>query len=340
MTASGQHPDAVPRRSRRRGGASPPRRLRRVVRPLVASSLVALALVTVASFVYDAATAGRVAPPPGLRFVDAGGIETRYRTWGNHGPTVVLVPGAFETADTFAALGDALGAGNRVFALDLTGTGYSRPVAPFNADHLAAQLVNFMQAMGLTGPDAPLLVGHSSGAAVVGLAALRAGQDVSGVVFLDGDATPLARPGLLAMVAVDPYRTTALRLVVRSDWIIREVYNSQCGPGCPRLTAAGVAGWRRPLEQPGFASCLAYMLRHGIPSLTPAQFDGLRRAQVAKGVIYGRGDPQLGSAAAAALAARIGAPAAMAVPGRHLTMISSPTELARAIQAWRAAARR
>jgi hypothetical protein len=40
--------------------------------------------------------------------LNAGGFGTRYRTWGTSGSPIVLVPGAFETADTFAALGAAL----------------------------------------------------------------------------------------------------------------------------------------------------------------------------------------------------------------------------------------
>lgn len=55
-----------------------------------------------------------------------------------------------------------------------------------------------LQAKGLTGQNTPILVGHSSGAAVAGLAALRPGA-VSGVIFLDGDALPL--PGATAWVA-------------------------------------------------------------------------------------------------------------------------------------------
>jgi pimeloyl-ACP methyl ester carboxylesterase len=73
------------------------------------------------------------------------------------------VPGAFETADTFAALGAALGTDHRVFAIDLTGTGYSTPSPPYTAAHLADQLLAFLAGQGLTGANAPVLVGHSGG---------------------------------------------------------------------------------------------------------------------------------------------------------------------------------
>jgi pimeloyl-ACP methyl ester carboxylesterase len=266
--------------------------------------------------------------------VNAGGFDTRYRVWGTAGSPVVLVPGAFETADTFAALGAALGRDHRVFAIDLTGTGYSQPSPPFDASHLAGQLLAFLTAERLTGPDAPLLVGHSSGAAVVGTAVLRGSHVASGVVFLDGDATPLGVPTFLGWLLIDPYRTTMLRLGLSSSWLIRTIYSSQCGPTCPRLSAAGVETWRRPLQQPGFESAITYSLRHGIPSMTSAGLSQLRAAALPKRVIFGAGDPQMSSTDAAQAAARIGAPAPIAVPGRHLTMISAPQQLAGAIDAF------
>ncbi len=262
-----------------------------------------------------------------------GGFDTRYREWGTSGTPVVLVPGAFETADTFAALGAELGTDHRVFAIDLTGTGYSAPSPPYSADHLAAQVLAFLAAKGMTGTNAPLLVGHSSGAAVVGLAVVRGGSHVArGVVFLDGDATPLPGPAFLGRLLINPYRTTLLRLALSQDWLIKRLYSSQCGPSCPPLSPASVETWRLPLQQPGFASEFAYELRHGIPSMTEAEFRQLRAAAVPKQVIFGVDDPQMSASDAAVTARRIGAPPPTPVPGRHLTMISSPRQVADAIR--------
>ncbi len=302
-------------------------------RRLARRAVVIVAAVTVASVGYNLAT-GPAARPPGLRMLSAGGFDTRYRSWGTSGSPVVLVPGAFETADTFAALGAALGTDHRVFAIDVTGTGYSTPSPPFSASHLADQLLAFLAAEGLTGANAPVLVGHSSGAAIAGMAALRGPNVAAGVVFLDGDATPLGVPSGLGWLLIAPYRTTILRLGLSSSWLIQRIYSSQCGPACPPLTAAGVEAWRQPLQQPGFESAVAYTMRHGIPSMTAAEFSQLRSAAVPKRVIFGVGDPQLSAAAAAQAAARIGAPAPTAVPGRHLTMISSPRQVAAAIRAF------
>jgi pimeloyl-ACP methyl ester carboxylesterase len=289
---------------------------------------------TLASFGYNLATDGPAPRPSGLLMVSGGGFDTRYRSWGTSGSPIVLVPGAFETADTFAALGAALGADHRVFAIDLTGTGYSTPSPPYTASHLAAQVLAFLAAKGLTGVSAPVLVGHSSGAAVVGLAALHGPRAVRGVIFLDGDATPLGGPGFLGWLFVNPYRTTVLRLALSSSWLVTQVYSSQCGPGCPPLSAAGVETWRLPLQQPGFESEIAYSLRHGIPSMTSAQFAALRAVAVPKRVVFGTHDPQTSASDATATAARIGAPPPVAVPGRHLTMISSPRQVAAAVRAF------
>jgi len=244
------------------------------------------------------------------------------------------VPGAFETADTFAALGTVLGRAHRVFAIDLTGTGYSAPSPPYTAAHLAQQVLAFLSVMGLVGADAPVLVGHSSGTAVVGLAAVAGGPTtVRGIVFLDGDATPLSGPGFLGRLLIDPYRTSLLRLALSQSWLIQRIYSSQCGPTCPPLSPADVETWRLPLEQPGFASEAAYSLRHGIPSMSTAQFGQLRALAVPKQVVFGVNDPQMSAFDAASTARSIGAPPPTFVPGRHLTMISSPGQVASAIQA-------
>ncbi len=312
-------------------------RARRFARRVLLTLIVIAVAVTAASLGYNQSTDGPAPRPSGLLMARGGGFATRYRAWGTSGTPVVLVPGAFETADTFAALGPVLAAaGHRVFAIDLTGTGYSEPSPPYDAAHLAAQLLAFLTVKALTGADAPVLVGHSSGAAVVGAAAAAGGPRFArGVVFLDGDAMPLSGPGFLGWLLVNPYRTSLLRLALSQDWLIRRLYSSQCGPACPSLSAAGVQTWRLPLQQPGFASEVAYTLRHGIPSMTTAEFAALRTLALPKLVIYGADDPQMSAADAVATARSIGAPAPVAIPGRHLTMISSPGQLASALRVFR-----
>jgi pimeloyl-ACP methyl ester carboxylesterase len=309
------------------------RRAGRWARRVLLFLAVAVCLLTAASLLYNAATTPAVSRPAGLRFIPAGDVQTRYRVWGTAGRPVVLVPGAFETADSFAALGAQLGTSHRVYALDLTGTGYSQPKGPYTVAHFARQLLGFIQAMGLTGRNAPVVAGHSSGAAVAGLAALEGGPRIAGVMFLDGDALPFRGGSSARNLMIDPYRTTLFRLGLSSDWVVRGIYSSQCGPRCAPLSPAGVETWRRPFQQPGAEDALWSVLATGIPSLTGSQLNALRADPVAKGVVFGADDPQYSRAAPAQVAARIGAPAPTIVPGRHLTMISSPAQVAAAIRA-------
>lgn len=318
-------------------GTAPSRRfgpIAKGVARIAGITAVALAVaVTIASFGYNLASGGPAPTPPGLRFAKGGGWDTRYLEWGARGTPVVLVPGAFETADTFTRLGPVLAAqGHRVFAIDLSGTGYSAPNPPFSAGHLADQILAFLKTQGL---GEAVLVGHSAGAADVGVAALRDPAAVKAVVFLDGDATPLGAPSLVGAVAgalfINPYRTSVIRLALSQDWLIKNLYDSQCGPTCPRLNETGVNTWRWPLEQPGFQTEMIYSMKHGITAMTPAQFSGLRATDVPKLVVFGVNDPQMSHSDAMATARRIGAPPPVYVPGRHLTMISSPRQVAAAI---------
>ncbi len=316
-----------------------PRRFRRIAKRAMKAAGIAIAAlavaVTVASFGYNLATDGPAPRPAHLLFADGGGWDTRYLEWGTRGTPVVLVPGAAETADTFAALGPVLAHNHRVFAIDLSGTGYSIPNPPFSAGHLASQILAFLNTEKLTGPDAPVLVGHSAGAADVGVATLQGPEAVKGVVFLDGDATPLGAPSFLGAIAgtllVNPYKTSLLRLALSQDWLIKSIYSSQCGPTCPQLDEAGVSTWRWPLEQPGFQAEITYAIKHGVTAMTPAQFAALKAANVPKLVVFGADDPQMTHSDAALTAQRIGAPPPAYVPGRHLTMIASPRQVAAAI---------
>ena len=320
-------------------GIGRPRRVPRFVKRAAKVAGVAIAAlviaVTAASFGYNLATDAPAPRPAHLLFANGGGWHTRYLQWGTRGTPVVLVPGAFETAGTFARLGPVLARSHRVFAIDLSGTGYSAPDPPFSAGHLADQILAFLKTEKLTGPDAPVLVGHSAGAADVGLAALHSPGLIRGVVFLDGDATPLGLPSFAGAIAgtlfINPYKTSVLRLALSQDWLIKNLYNSLCGPTCPRLGEAGVNAWRWPLEQPAFQDELTYSMRHGITAMTPAQFAALKAIDVPKLVVVSASDPEMGRSDAARTAQRIGAPPPVYVPGRHLTMIAAPRQVATAI---------
>lgn len=315
--------------------AAPPRRrswARRWARRTGLAVVVLAVAVTVFSCAYNAATSVRARPPAGLTYVRTGDLMTRYRVWGSAGSPIVLVHGAAESADTWAPLAATLARDHRVYAFDLNGAGYTGRRAPYDLDHQVRQLLAFLDAMRL---DHPVLVGHSAGAATIAEAVLREPRRAGALMFLDGDALRGgAGPGPAAhYLFLPPYRTTLLRLVVRSDWLIRTIYSTQCGPACPRLDAAGVDRWRRPYEVAGAETGVWESLSHGIPGLPAARLARLRSVILPKSVVYGAEDHVFAASSAAGTARRIGAPPPTLIPGaRHLTMISSPDVVARSVE--------
>ncbi|WP_265560247.1 alpha/beta fold hydrolase [Streptomyces hygroscopicus] len=330
--------DSAPPESGAAEGVPSPRRpwIRRWLRRLALGGAVLLVVVTSASFIYNAVTARRASPPGGLRYVQAAGIRTRYQTWGEAGSPVVLIHGAFESVDTWSRLAPLLARDHRVFALDLTGNGYSERRGPYTVGHFAQQVLGFLDAMHLGGPgERPLLVGHSSGAAVAAEAALRAPERIGHVMLLDGDAldTGAGPPPAFKYVLIDPYRTSLLRLGLSSDRLIRSLYNAQCGPGCPPLNASGLNQWRRPLQVPGAEAALWSMLAQGVPGLPADQVARLAAVPIPKAVVFGARDDVFSAQTPQETARRIGAPPPTLIPGaRHLTMISNPRDVAAAVE--------
>lgn len=312
-------------------------RLRRWGRRIAIGFAAFLALLTAASFVFNAFTANRTSPPPGLTYVEADGIHTRYQEWGSSGTPIVLVHGAFESVDTWSRLAPLLARDHRVYALDLTGYGYSQRKGPYTVDHQTDQLLGFLAAMRLGAEgDRPVLVGHSSGAAVVAQAALRSPGRIAGLMLLDGDAlnTGAGPPTAFRYILFNPFKTSILRIGLGIDALIRSFYNSQCGPACPALDHAGVDVWRRPFEVPGAEDALWDMLDAGVPGLPASQLAGLRSVNLPKSVVFGGKDDVFSPQTPTQTADRIGAPPPTIIPGaKHLTMISNPDEVAAAIRA-------
>ncbi|SRR5579884_364397 len=312
-------------------------RLKRWGRRIGIGCAALLALITAASFVFNAFTAERVSPPPGLSYVEADGISTRYQEWGTIGTPIVLVHGAFESVDTWSRLAPLLARDHRVYALDLTGYGYSQRKGPYTVDHQTDQLLGFLDAMRLgAAGDRPVLVGHSSGAAVVAQAALRSPGRIAGLMLLDGDAlnTGAGPPTAFRYILINPFKTSILRIGLSFDSLIRSFYNSQCGPGCPALDHAGVDVWRRPFEVAGAEDALWSMLSEGVPGLPAAQVAKLHSVNLPKAVVFGGQDDVFSPQTPTQTADRIGAPPPTIIPGaKHLTMISNPDEVAAAIRA-------
>jgi pimeloyl-ACP methyl ester carboxylesterase len=289
---------------------------------------------TVFSFGYNAVTRKPMAVPAGLTYVRTGDLRTRFRQWGTSGTPIVLVHGFVESAGTWQYTAPRLAAaGHRVYALDLDGWGYSQRVAPFTAEHQTTQLLDFIAALHL---HRPVLVGHSSGAAIVAMAALRRPPAVGAVMFLDGDAlnTGAGARSPLTRFLIDHYRTTILRLLLRSDAVVRSIYGSACGDSCPPLDAHGIDQWRRPLQVAGAEAALWAMANQGVPGLRPATLARLATTDLPKAVVFGADDSEFDKSSPYTTAARIGAPPPILIPGaRHLTPVNSPAAVTAAVLA-------
>lgn len=303
---------------------------RRVLRRMAKTVAVVFVTLTMLSVPYNAYTAGTVAPPPGLTYITADGIHTRYETWGTSGSPIVLVHGAFEDSDSWQGLAALLAQDHRVYALDLTGSGYSQRVSPYTPQHMAAQLTGLVAALHIVHP---ILVAHSSGAAVAAEAVLESPQTYSGLMFLDGDGLPIPSPGVTWVLG--PLRTSVLRWVLRSDWAIRTIYASECGPACPRLDAAGIERFRRPYQVAGAEQGLWDTLDTvGGPGLPASRLAHLKQLCLPKAVTFGAQDSMFPTNAPQSVAANIGAPGPTVIQGaHHLSLVSHPAQVAASVDA-------
>ena len=83
-------------------------------------------------------------------------------------------------------------------------------------------------------------MGHSAGAADVGIAAVRAPGAVRGVVFLDGDATPLAGPSLTLSHGITSM-TSAQFAALKAEAVRKLVIAGASDPQISRADAAAIA---------------------------------------------------------------------------------------------------
>jgi pimeloyl-ACP methyl ester carboxylesterase len=301
----------------------------RVVQWLLAIVVAFVLVVTVASALYDVATSDPNVPVRSLwhgKFVRADGVLTAYRSWGSHGPPIVLVGGFLEPTWVWDDVAPLLArAGHRVYALDLTGFGYSERKGPYTLAHWADQVSGFDRALHLR---RPLVVGHSLGAAIAVEEARRG--DASEAVLLDGDALRSGGPPRWARTAIaySPFFTTAFRLLPRWDWLVRRVIRNAYGPADPPLDHTSLGLWTRQFRADGARGGLRGVLENGIPGFTPRQ---LQRMHVNALVVFGADDhvdsPEAGRQTARDLHAQF-----VAIPhAGHLSMLTAPGAVAVAI---------
>ena len=285
---------------------------------------------TVASLIYNAATAGRdqaarkLYPGPYVR-VDRTLIA--YRRWGRIGSPILLISGFVEPSWVWTKVGALLGRYHRVYALDLPPFGFSQRRGPYTLAHWTRLVLDFDRALRI---DRPVIVGHSLGAAVAVSAAVKAPRSSAGVVLLDGDARPGGHPpGWVSDLLVTPWYTSLYRIATGSDYLFRKALQSAwAGPRRP-FTSAFIKAWQRPFRVSGTADAFKAMLALGVQGV---DLQTLRSVRGPRLVVWGSEDqvdsPSAGRQTAAVLHARF-----VEIHGAgHLSMLAAPRVVAREIR--------
>jgi pimeloyl-ACP methyl ester carboxylesterase len=305
-------------------------RLKRWLRRIGIAFAVVVVALTLASLIFNLATAGRdvaaskLYPGPYAR-VD--GTDLAYRTWGSHGTPVILLGGFVEPSWVWHEVGARLGRSHRVYALDLPPFGYSQRRGPFTLARWADLVQGFGRRLGLR---RPLLVGHSLGAAVVVKTAANNPRGVAGVVLLDGDALPGGSGAAwLSHLLLPPWYTSLYRIATDWDWLFGRGLASAWGPDKRSFSPAFVERWERPFRVSGTAAAFASMLRYGIQGVPVPTLVHLRAPAL---VAWGRDDEVDSVAAGRHTAALLRAPF-VEIPGAgHLSMLAQPARVAAAIE--------
>jgi pimeloyl-ACP methyl ester carboxylesterase len=302
------------------------RQTRRIAKRVGIGALAIALGVTGCSAIYNVATSareqsGRALAPSG-RFVEAGGVLTHYERFGTHGSPIVLVGGFLEPSDTWDRVARILGGNHRVFAMDLVGFGYSERSGRYLLADWQRQLDAFMLAVGVS---RALLAGHSLGAGVIAAEGLAHPGRTSGIVLVDGDALAGGGPGFVRDLIVDPYRTSAFRIVLGWDWAMREIIRKAYSPERVHIGERELGRWRRPLRVDGTEGALARMISNGIQGL---QLADLARVRVPAAVVFGQHDTSVPVASGRRVAAALGAPLTIIPGAGHLSQITHPRAVA------------
>jgi pimeloyl-ACP methyl ester carboxylesterase len=253
-------------------------------------------------------------------------VLTHYERFGTHGSPIVLVGGFLEPSDTWDGVARSLARNHRVVAMDLAGFGYSERTGNYRLADWRRQLDAFQRALGFS---RALLVGHSLGAGVVAAEAIAHPARTSGIVLVDGDALAGGGgPAILRDLIVDPYRTSAFRIVTGWDWAMRAIIRQAYSPDAVHIDGRELERWRRPLRVDGTEGALARMLANGIQGLQPAD---LARVRVPASVVFGQHDGSVPVSSGRRVAAALHAPMTIIPGAGHLSHITHPRAVAAVI---------
>jgi pimeloyl-ACP methyl ester carboxylesterase len=297
----------------------------RIVRRLLYVLLGLVVAPTLASVIYNAATADASVPVSTLwhgKTIDG----TAYRQWGASGTQIVLIGGFLEPSFVWDEVGPLLAHGHRVYALDLDGFGYTVRRGPWTLGHWGDQVQAFCKALGLT---KPIVVGHSLGAAVAAELARRG--IASRIVLLDGDALRSGGPPrwLGTVLVKSPFFTTIYRFLLRSPWAVKRILANAYGPIHPTITKEEIRRWTDPFRARDARRALEGIAQNGIAGLTRQD---LRALHVPARVVWGAKD-DVDPVASGRQSARDLRASFVLVPGAgHLSMLAAANAVASAIR--------
>jgi pimeloyl-ACP methyl ester carboxylesterase len=303
----------------------------RIIRWILFALLGLLVALTLASVIYNAATADASVPVSELwhgKTIDG----TAYRQWGTSGTPIVLIGGFLEPSFVWEQVAPLLAQGHRVYALDLDGFGYTVRRGPWTLQHWGDQVQAFCKALGLT---KPIVVGHSLGAAVAAELARRG--VASKIVLVDGDALRGGGPPtwITTPLVKSPFFTTIYRFLLRSPWAVKRIIENAYGPVHPKIDGAVIRRWTDQFRAKDARRALEGMAQHGIAGLTRQE---LRSLHVPALVVWGASDDVDPVASGRQSARDLRAPFVLVHGAGHLSMLAAAKAVATAIVSPRSAA--
>ncbi|MBC7226609.1 MAG: alpha/beta fold hydrolase [Thermoflexales bacterium] len=247
-----------------------------------------------------------------MPFAQIGDQALFYTVNGRGGPALILIHGAGGNHLHWPAALRRL-PGATVYAVDLPGHGRSEGPGRERIEDYAADVVRFMDAIGVT---RGILVGHSMGGAIAQMTALVAPERVAGLVLVGTGARLRVAPVLLDGILQDARGTVAL--ITEWAW----------GPEAdPAMVARGRQMMARVDPQVvwgDFAACDRFDIRERVGEIAAPTL-----------VITGSEDRMTPPKFGQWLAERIPGARFVLVEGAgHMVMLEKPDQVAGAIREW------
>jgi magnesium chelatase accessory protein len=266
------------------------------------------------------------------RFVTMGALRWHVQQCGA-GPHLVLLHGTGSSTHSWAGLAPLLAQHWTVSSMDLPGHGFTsgRPAGGLSLPAIAAAVAALLSELSVR---APLLVGHSAGAAIAVRAALDGRVEPRGIVSLNGALLPFSPlPALLfaplaRMLALLPGTATLFARRARHRSALQRLIDSTGST----LPPAAVDRYWRLVRSPRHVAGVIEMMAHW--DLAPLARE-LGQLGVPLLQIVGGNDLTVPPAQADVVSARVAGARTVRLEGLgHLAHEEDPARVAREIERW------